>query len=275
MLSIGKVGGGQGDPRYYIDTVAKGREDYYTGHGEAEGEWLGQGADQRGLFGTVEEDGFLGLLTAGAVPGKTVLGYDLTFSAPKSVSVLYGVAAPDVALQARAAHDGAVAQVIGYLERNACWTRRGRAGRQRIKGEGLVVAAFRHRSSRAGDPQLHTHSVVANTTRAAERWTALDGRAFYAHARTAGYLYQAALRAALTRRVGVEWGPVENGVAEIAGVDDAVRQHFSRRSREIHERMAERGGRSSDAARIAALETRRAKDYDVPVHRLREEWRAR
>jgi len=275
MLSIGKVGGGQGDPRYYIDTVAKGHEDYYTGTGEAEGQWLGGGSAQKGLSGTVTDDDFLGLLGAGQVPGKTVLAYDLTFSAPKSVSVLYGIADAAVARIAREAHDEAVHQALGYLEREACWTRRGRAGRQRVRGEGLAVAAFRHRTSRAGDPQLHTHAVVANTTQALGTWTALDGRGLFGHAKTAGYVYQAALRAELTRTVGLEWTPVQRGVGEIAGIDPEVRRHFSRRSEEIRERMAERGGRSARSAQIATLETRRAKNYDVPIQRMREEWRAR
>jgi conjugative relaxase-like TrwC/TraI family protein len=104
------------------------------------------------------------------------------------------------------AHDVAVTEALGYLERHArTWTRRGRAGRMRVRGEGLTVATFRHRASRAGDPQLHTHSFVANATTALGSITALDGRALYAHARTAGYLYQAVLREQLTRSVGVEW----------------------------------------------------------------------
>ena len=78
---------------------------------------------------------------------------------------------------------------------------RSTAGAIRLPGRGFVAAAFRHRSSRAGDPLLHTHVVVANATQAADgRWTALDGRELYRHAKTAGYLYQAALRAELSRR---------------------------------------------------------------------------
>jgi len=143
------------------------------------------------------------------------------------------------------------------------------------KGEGLTVATFRHRTSRAGDPQLHTHAVVANRTVAAARATALDGQALYAHARTAGFLYQAALRHELTRAVGLDWEPVTNGVAEIRGIEQTVLRHFSRRSEEIRRRMAERGGRTARSAQTAALETRRAKTYDVPVDYLRADWRAR
>ncbi|MCW3000544.1 MAG: conjugative relaxase [Solirubrobacterales bacterium] len=278
VLSIGKVGGGQGDPRYYIDSVATGRDDYYTGPGEAQGRWEGKGADTCGLTGGVEDEQFLDLLTepsTTATRPKTVLAYDLTFSAPKSVSVVYGIGDRTVSPIVRAAHDDAVREAIGYLERHATWTRRGANGKHLLRGDGLAVAAFRHRTSRAGDPQLHTHAVVANTTRAEGRETALDGRALYAHQRTAGFLYQAALRKNLTETLGVEWEPVRNGAAEISGIDDQVLKHFSRRSQEIRERLGQLGARSARAAEVAALETRRAKAYNVPTDRLRQEWRAR
>ena len=161
------------------------------------------------------------------------------------------------------------------MEREATFTRRGTNGREVLRGEGLVVAAFRHRTSRAGDPQLHTHAVVANTTFADGRWSTLDGRAIQRHAKTAGYLYHAALRDQLTRELGLAWGPVEKGTAEIQGIDEAVLRHFSRRRVEIEERMDERGEHTRAASRTAALATRKRKDYDVPVDRLREEWRAR
>ncbi|HET6507386.1 MAG TPA: MobF family relaxase [Baekduia sp.] len=275
MLSIGKVGGGQGDPRYYIDTVAKGKDDYYTHRGEAQGQWHGHGAEDRGLDGAVEDEQFLNVLTEPTANPKKVLAYDLTFSAPKSVSIIYGIGDPGVSAAAREAHDEAIRDALDYVERHATWTRRGRGGKHRLRGDGLTIATFRHRTSRAGDPQLHTHSVVANTTTAAGSATALDGRALYAHARTAGFLYQAALRHHLTQNLGVEWEPVHNGVAEISGIDDEVLKHFSRRSQEIRERLARLGARSARAAEVAALETRKAKDYNVPTGRLREEWRAR
>jgi hypothetical protein len=144
-----------------------------------------------------------------------------------------------------------------------------------VAGDGFVAALFRHRTSRAGDPQLHTHAVVANTTRAQERWSTLDSRALYREARTAGCLYQAALRAELTERLGVEWGPVNRGSADVTGIPRAVIREFSRRRVEIVQRMTERGESSPDAARTAALDTRRCKDYGVPVDRLRADWRAR
>ncbi|HMJ37099.1 MAG TPA: MobF family relaxase [Baekduia sp.] len=276
VLSIGKIGGGDGDPSYYLDAVASGQEDYYTASGEAPGIWIGRGAATRGLAGRVEDDAFLHVLDATAGnTNKSVLAYDLTFSAPKSVSILYGVADEETAGLASAAHDAAVRDALGYLEREACWTRRGRNGVHLLRGDGLTIATFRHRSSRAGDPQLHTHAVVANATTADGRTTTLDGRALYAHAKTASYLYQASLRHQLTERLGVEWSPVDKGIAELKGIDEPIRRHFSRRRTEILAGMRERGGRSAHAAQIATLQTRRAKDYNVPVGRMRDEWRAR
>src|SRR5690606_35268520 len=113
---------------------------------------------------------------------------------------------------------------IGYLERNACGTRRRVDGEiTRFGGEGFVAAGFRHQMSRAGDPTLHTHVLVANMTRTSDgNWGALDGRQIYEHSLTAGYLYQAQLRAELTRRLGFEWGPITNGCADVAGISDAV-----------------------------------------------------
>jgi hypothetical protein len=139
-----------------------------------------------------------------------------------------------------------------------------------------VAAAFRHRSSRAGDPLLHTHVVVANATQGEDgRWTALDGRELYRHAKAAGYLYQAALRAELARELGVRWRAVEHGTADVEGVPRGVIEHFSQRRAEILELMASRGESSARAAQVATLETRRRKEYGVPVNRLRVEWRAR
>src|SRR3954470_13761736 len=227
-----------------------------------------------GLSGAVGEDEFLGALSVDPDSRRTVLGFDLTFSAPKSVSLLYGIGDDRTARLARDAHDEAVKQALGYMERNACWTRRS-GGRVRVQGDGLVAAMFRHRTSRAGDPQLHTHAVLANRTRAENRWGALDSRALYRHARTAGFLYQAALREQVTRTIGVEWEPVNNGLAEIRGFDREVLRHFSRRAEEIRSQLGKLGYRSARAAEIATLETRRVKDYDVPVTRLRGEWRAR
>ena len=286
VLSIGKLAAGPDAGRYYVEQVAQGREDYYAGEGEAAGTWSGSGAVALGLAGEVDEAGLSRLLRAEDPASGEVLrrplasgavaGFDLTFRAPKSVSVLWAVGEVDVARQVRLGHEAAVGASVGYLEREACRARRGAGGTTHVAGDGLVAAAFRHRASRAGDPLLHTHLVVANATRGPDgRWTALDGRELYRHAKTAGYLYQAVLRVELTERLGVEWNEVVNGAADLRGISRGVIEHFSERRAEIVEHMRARGESSARAAQVATLETRRAKEYDVPVDRLREQWRAR
>ncbi len=283
MLSIGKLGQGQAD--YYLQAVGQGIEDYYTGAGEAPGRWLGSAAADVGISGEVEADALHAALngnnpTTGdqlARPSKShvrVPGFDLTFSAPKSVSVLFGLGDPAVSREVREAHEAAVEAALGYMERHAAVARRGRGGTQSVLGNGFLAAGFRHRTSRAGDPQLHTHVLVANMTRGSDgRWSALDARRLYVHAKTGGYLYQAHLRSELTRRLGVEWSPIHRGVADVAGIPQRILRAFSRRRAEIEHQMTQRGERSPRAAQVAALDTRQAKDYDVAPETLVERWR--
>src|SRR5215207_6274858 len=291
MVSIGKLAAGQAE--YYLEqargtvstaaAVASGVEDYYLEGSEPDGAWLGNGSAALGLSGRVEAaalervlagrhpvDGAL-LRVRGSVPG-----FDVTFSAPKSVSVIFGVADPEVQRAVVAAHGRAVRQAFGYLENVAAVARRGAGGAESVAGNGLVAASFLHRTSRAGDPQLHTHVLVANLIQGSDgQWSALDGRLVYAHARTAGYLYQAALRAELARRLGVRWRPVRNGMAEIEGVPEKALRTFSRRRAEIQDAMARHGSAGPKAARVAALDTRRAKDRGVRPELLVPEWRER
>jgi conjugative relaxase-like TrwC/TraI family protein len=203
-------------------------------------------------------------------------GFDLTVSAPKSVSVLFGVGDDDLREALTKAHDRSVAEALSYLEREAAVARRGAAGMHAIRGNGLVAAAFRHRTSRAGDPQLHTHVLVANLTLGADgQWSTLDGRRIYEHAKTAGYLYEARLRSLITQELGVEWTAARNGIADIAGVPPAVLRAFSRRRVDIEAELQRRGVSSAAAAQIATLDTRRRKDYRVAPEQLAPEWRAR
>jgi Ti-type conjugative transfer relaxase TraA len=284
VLSIGRLSGPDSE-RYYLDKVARGREDYYSGRGEMPGQWAGSATDLLlESDGEVSDEQFSALLagnspTTGEPLGRTshrsVHGFDLTFRAPKSVSLLYGIGDPSVSAAAREAHDDAVREALGYLEREACWTRRGTGGTEHLRGDGFVAAAFRHRTSRAGDPTLHTHVVLANVTHADGRWSALDSRQLYRHAKTAGYLYQAALRAHLSVSLGVSWEVVHHGTADITGVPRRVIEHFSTRRAEILEYMAERGEHSARAAQIATLQTRAPKLASEPFDRLRADWRAR
>jgi conjugative relaxase-like TrwC/TraI family protein len=286
MLSIGKMVARSEE--YYIRTVATGREEYYTGSGESPGYWIGEGARRLGLGGEVAP-GDLRLILAGISPDGEILtagrvaeanrvsGFDLTWSAPKSVSLLYGLSDPVISGTVRAVHEDAVAQALGYLERRAFVVRRGSGGERHLGAHGVVAAAFVHRTSRSGDPQLHTHVLVANVAEGDDGvWSAPDARLLYHHARTAGFLYQAALRAGLGENLGVRFGPVRRGMAELDGVDKVLLRAFSTRRREIEHVLDATGARSARSAELAALITRNAKaslhEDTVPGQSLRERW---
>jgi conjugative relaxase-like TrwC/TraI family protein len=283
VVSLGKLTAGHEE--YYEREVAGGAEDYYAMRGEAAGEWTGSGAQALGLDGTAT-GGQLRALLEGRDPASgemlrsravQVTGWDVTYSPPKSVSVLHAAGDPRIAAETLAAHRTAVRSALGYLESDACWTRRGAGGTSRLVGEGFVAAEYVHRLSRAGDAQLHSHVVIANMTRADGRWTTLDGQALYANLKTASALYHAELRAELTARLGVEWEPVASSklAAEIKGVPRTVLRDQSRRHQEIVQRMADRGESSPRAAQAAALDTRKAKDYDLDRRGIAHELRAR
>jgi conjugative relaxase-like TrwC/TraI family protein len=286
MLSIGKLTAGR--ESYYLAHLAQGRDEYYLHPTEPPGRWLGQLAPTLGLAGLVHADDFQAILSARDpatgvplgrgvdAPGR-VTGFDLTFSSPKSISVLWALADPTVATVVADAHDRAVADALDALQTEAVRTRRGHAGAQVVTTDGLVAAAFGHRSSRAGDPQLHTHVVVANLTRASTdgRWSTLYGQPIYAWAKTVGYLYQAALRARLTETLGITWGPVRRGVADIAGITPTQLAVFSQRRAQITAEMDRLGFTSRDAAQTATLVTRPAKTHDTDLAELRTGWAAR
>jgi conjugative relaxase-like TrwC/TraI family protein len=282
VLSVHRLGAGS--EGYYLDQVVAGVEDYYAGAGEAPGEWLAS-SGLLGLEGRVAPDDLRAVLL-GVDPrsgeglhhgsGRSVPGWDLTFRAPKSVSVLWGLADPEIAQAVVAAHEASVQVGLRYVEEWAGFTRIGRGGTTRVRAVGLIAAGFRHRTSRDGDPHLHTHVLVANSVRAADgRWRTLDGRGLLVHMKTAGYVYDAQLRHELTQRVGVEWGPVVNGLADIEGIDAEVRDLFSKRRNAIEDRMAEWGLTSAKAAEVSALDTRQAKSGRVEhTDELRDRWRA-
>jgi conjugative relaxase-like TrwC/TraI family protein len=293
VLTIGKLGTGRGQLEYYEQQVAAGMEDYYAGRGECGGTWRGSGPGALGVAPgqDVERRAFMALMQ-GLHPGdrsvlrrmgpcSKVAALDLTFSAPKSVSVLFAIGDEPVASALLEAHERAVDAALAYLEREACWTRRGHWGAERLRGEGFIAASYRHRMSRAGDPQLHTHVVVANMTRAAGKYTALDAHSLYEHKSAAGAFYRAVLRADVHERLPwVRWREAGRGLFEVEGLPDGVLRHFSQRRVEIEKRASElvalgAGPPSRELMRGIALATRRAKDYGVKGSTWREQAQAR
>jgi conjugative relaxase-like TrwC/TraI family protein len=288
VLSVSKLSPGQ--EAYYERSVAAELEEYYAGRGESPGVWVGRGALELELVGVVGE-GELGRLIGGRHPLTSALlrshppkkritieridsatgartveektlspvaGYDLVFSPPKSVSLLHALGSDQVRHAVDQAHLAAWQAALVYLGQRACVTRRGKNGVIRERGSGFVAAAYQHRTSRARDPHLHTHVIVANLARSPDgEWRALDGEPILKHYRlAAGYLYQAQLRHELTRSLGVEWRQPEQGMAEIAGVPDTVLRAFSQRRAQVLDYLARRGTSGFYAAKVAAIETR-------------------
>ena len=207
-------------------------------------------------------------------------GVDVTISAPKSVSVLFGLGDRKVAAAVRDAHQAAVVEALGYLEAVAGHGLRGHQGDgQRavhIGTDGWIVAAFEHHTSRAGDPQLHTHLVVPNLLHGADgKWSAVDTRQIYRHALTTSYLYHSVLRAQLTARLGVAWTTPTKGLGEIDGIPADLLGTFSTRRRQIVAAMTAAGTTGPDAAQAACLATRPTKPPGEPETSRRDRWTAR
>jgi conjugative relaxase-like TrwC/TraI family protein len=267
MLSIGRLGA-TGGADYYLDKVANSVDDYYLGRGEAPGEWCGAAAKQLGLVGRVDAGELRNLLAGLSASGDDLgarlsegrrPGYDLTFSAPKGISLLWALGAEQVRDQISVAHDRAIGAVLDHLSDEACFVRRGAGGHQLLEAHGFIGAAFRHRTSRAGDPQLHTHVVVPNLVQGEDgKWSAPDGRHLYTWKKTAGTLYQSALRAELAPR-GLAWQVGQNGLGELADIPKTILRAFSKRRVDIEAAMGERGVVSSRAAEVVALATRARK----------------
>ncbi|MHB1536556.1 MAG: MobF family relaxase, partial [Acidimicrobiales bacterium] len=201
-------------------------------------------------------------------------GFDLTFSAPKSASVLWAAAPAEGRQAIWAAHHEGVAAAMRFVEREAALSRTGYAGVRQVDTTGLLSASFDHRMSRAGDVHIHTHTATLNRVRCADgQWRALDGRALYRVAAAAGAIYDRVREAALERdlKVAHELDPT-SGAREIVGVDAQVRRLFSARRVQIEGRLdelmtawrAEHGAEPSQwmvtrMAEWARLETRAAK----------------
>ena len=290
--------------RYFAEEIATGREDYFARSGEHPGRYLGRGAEAMGLAGTeVDALGLERLIGHGTDPrdghglgrsyspdnDNVVAGFGLTFSPPKSVSVLWGTGGEELRTAVAAAHERAVASTLSFLQDHAAFTRRGAGGVFQVDTEGFVAASFLHRTSRAADPQLHSHVLVANKVRAEDgRWLSLDGRELYEHQKAAGMLYRAALRAELTASLKVSWTPVdENGIAEIQGVPEVLVETWSTRRHEVESLGAElvasreaelgrelSGGERARCLQLAAYRSRAPKlDAETPTEVLVARWR--
>jgi conjugative relaxase-like TrwC/TraI family protein len=231
--------------------------------------------DPRELYG----EGFEGAWQhRGKRVNERVQAFDHCFSSPKSVSLLAAGSGPQVRRLLADGRAEALTVAIGFLEQHGIGIRRDHNGTDRHQAVGgLVAVAFEHRMSRAGDPNSHTHVLVQNAAQGPDgRWTALDSDRLYAHLMAADHLYLAAERAALTQRLGVRWGPVDerSGAAEIQGLDDrTLIERFSKRSEQIDQWLDAHGLSGIKASSAAAVATRAPKDHSESEQSVYQRWR--
>lgn len=266
MLSISPI---PGDGSYY---TSQGTGEYYLQGGEPCGVWIGKGAQHLGLSGTVSDDHFRNVLDGYSPDRKREWiqnaghetrqrGWDLTFSAPKSVSVLWssseGVANMEVLI--REAHRLAVERAMAYLEGAVAWGRTGKGGVGRAPLT-LVAAAFEHGANRDQEAQLHTHVVLANVGVGPDGATrTLLSQKFYQAKMTAGALYRAELGYQLRTRLGLEL-EAERNWFELSGIPKSLIKASSSRRARIQAKLNEWGVSSAKASEIAALDTRSPKE---------------
>lgn len=265
-------------------------DDYYAEGGLAPSEWFGEAARALGLSGEVDREQFAELLegrVAGqqlgrnsgdaARDGKTAHrpGWDITLSAPKSVSIMAEVAGDKRLI---AAHAAAVKVALAHVETKMAATRVREGGEVRREATGnLAIATFRHATSRAQDPQLHTHAVVLNATQDKDgNWRSLEPLAFYQLQKEIGAIYRQELAHGIAE-LGYRIEPGKDAMFEIAGVPGKVIEALSQRTAAIDARLAERGTSREEASaaekQMAALDTREPKAL-IDIGELRGQWRA-
>ncbi|HGX4092175.1 TPA: conjugative transfer relaxase/helicase TraI [Escherichia coli] len=277
MLSISSI---KGDAGYYS------HEDNYYASGSLDSRWMGEGAEKLGLKGEVASAD-MDAVRQGKLPDGSDLsrmvngvnkhrsGYDLTFSAPKSVSVMALVGEDRRFIEA---HNRAVAVVMQEVEKlvSARITEEGKT--ETVLTGNMVAALYNHDTSRDLDPQLHTHALVFNATFAGEKWRSLasDTRMktgfsenLYATKIALGNLYRSALREDVESMGFETVAAGKNGLWELKDVPVDV---FSSRSQTIRE--AAGPDASAKSRDVAALDTRQAKAWADP-ELLKADWRRR
>lgn len=284
MLSVRPISAGQAS-RYYSQS-----DGYYSEQETAPSAWYGQGAAMLGLSGAVDSEQFSNLLDGKSPDGSRQLiegsransnshraGYDLTFSAPKSVSVLALVQQDERLIRA---HDEAVKATLDYAESRYAETRQYRESiQQRVQTGNWTVATFQHVSSRELDPQVHTHCIILNVTQRDDgAWRAITGEKLLSAKMTLGAIYRNEL-AARVQDLGyeIEWG--DKGLWEIKGVSKATLDAFSRRSEQIQAEVERLRSlypvvEESKLKEWAALGSRQPK-HAIDKDTLRQSWQAR
>lgn len=277
MMTFSKISAAA---KYYLDLA---REDYYLKGGEPDGQWCGAVAKLLKLKGSVEAEHLKNLLKGYDLTGKVALcqnaesgrvqGVDLTFNAPKSVSVLWAAVDTKLQQQIQQAQLRAVREAIALLEEHAAFTRRAKAGVIRESVVGFVVALFEHSTSRAKDPHLHTHAVVPNLApRSDGTWGTIELRSIMLWQKAAGMVYQLSLAQSM-RELGFFIVP-DGDSFKLETVPESICVHFSKRSQQIVQSLKANGirHRASKAGDFASLSSRKAKG-EINRQQLFSEWK--
>jgi Ti-type conjugative transfer relaxase TraA len=278
MLSISPPMKGAGRGDYYLELA---KEDYYTKGGEPPGTWQGEGAKLLGLKGQVKEKNLRKILD-GFNPkrGKKLVqnagekdrqsGWDLTFSAPKSVSTIWAVADEETRRKIQEAQRKAVSHALNYLQDEAAFTRRGKTG-VFIEEAKLVFATFEHGTSRAQDPQLHTHALLMNLGVRKDGTTGtVLSKPIFEQKMAAGAIYRVELAYQLSKELNLE-AEREKSWFRITGSSKELEDEFSKRRKEIEKVLNEKGYSGSVASQVAALDTRSTKE-NISRESLFKEW---
>lgn len=263
------------------------KDDYYV-DGLSPSEWFGDGAETLGLSGDVDRETFKFLLEGQLPDGQRLgtvrdgewkhqPGIDLTFLAPKSVSILSEVVGDQRLLSA---HDKAVQAVLRYIEQEYIVTRNRNRAENTVEYEktaSMVAATFKHTTSRAFDPLLHTHVVVMNATQRADGlWRSIENKPLFIDQKHLGLIYRQYL-AEEVQSLGYGLDHEKGGTWEIASISKEVIREFSKRSEAI-EKALEARGKTRDSATAAEKETATLDTRDRKVHmergELLEKWHA-
>jgi len=281
---------------------------YYLASGYPPGRWIGAGlaglADGSGVAAEslVDEQGMNRLYgqgidpVTGAALGRrfptylpqgdrprpgAVSGFDLTFTVPKSVSVLWALADGTTQARIARAHAEAVHDALAIVERDALFTRIGVHGCGQVPTRGAIAAAFDHWDTRTGDPNLHTHVVLANKVQGPDgRWRTVDSKALHAAVVAISELYDNLVADKVAAAVGARWGVRPRGERrnpgfEIDGISDGLLAEFSTRSRQVDECLQRlladfRNRRAREPSRTEILQLRQqATRLSRPMKRLR------
>jgi len=260
------------------------KDNYYI---KSEGEWQGKGAEYLSLQNEVKKEDFEKILDGSDVDGNQLItkggnthkhrpGMDLTFSAPKSVSVASEVMGDT---NIRRAHENAVKEALKYAELHFSYARQTENGvTTKIHTGNFVIATFTHDTSRELDPQLHTHAVIANMTQRPDgQWRALSNEPLHENVNLLGQIYRNELAKNLVE-LGYSVNSNSKGMFEIQGIDEKILQSFSQRTTQINEKVLELQSNSLYSKAdyhtlrdIATLASRKAKQ-NVDISEVRESW---